>query len=511
LRTTVWSRGTDAARDERYSWALTPLVPSAAIHYWAARVVALVRPVGLFATASYRRLASGGAAAVMMLAGLAESTWLRPIRRNPAPPAAKPGLPSDGNPSAAAPLSSQSQVPPPKVTVTPAGVRVVDKRRAAIRPPAAAEPGGAVTASEGPAQPRPAGQARQQSLWHRAVIKVSEVVWFPMLGKLIRAGRRTPPPVASDVVVGRYAWRRRACRQLLRDKPGRAEDLSELVDLAADETAGDWRTPVNWWVKRHARPADLATFIQAELVRPGPAALVDRRLILLLRLVGYAAAALPDEDARAAVRTALVYARKQVDPYAANGLTLVSRSVVTVMLEQRPELDKIITSTLELQAGISQMPPDQPLPVEARLLAIATRNRAPDFGAELSRAAVKGRFGRAQMDAAARLADAPLARPPRLREAERIRAPLAVVTVAMSRVLPWLTPVVIAVGVGTVTHLLRWKPAHTMISLGDSIALLALLAAVNVFTVQLSASRLPGVIARSAASPGSYSSATRRH
>ncbi len=201
------------------------------------------------------------------------------------------------------------------------------------------------------------------------------------------------------------------------------------------------------------------------------------------------------------IRTALACTRKQVDPYAANGLTLVSRSVVTVLLEQRPELDEIVTRTLELQAGGSQMPPDQPLPLEARLLAIATRDRAPDFGAALSRAAVKAGFGPAQMEAAARLADAPLARPPRLREAEQILAPLAAVMFVMGRGLPWLTPMVVAAGVGTATHLARWAPAHTVISLGDSIALLALLAAVNVFTVQLSASRLPGVIARSAGQP----------
>ncbi len=157
------------------------------------------------------------------------------------------------------------------------------------------------------------------------------------------------------------------------------------------------------------------------------------------------------------------------------------------------------------------MPPNQPLPVEARLLAIATRERAPDFGAALCRAAVKAGFGPAQMEAAARLADAPLARPPRLREAERFAPPWAAVKFAIGRGLPWLAPVVIAASVGAVTHHFRWAPAHAMISLGDSIALLALLGVVNVFTVQLSASRLPGVIARSAGQPwqlfSSYSAA----
>jgi hypothetical protein len=88
------------------------------------------------------------------------------------------------------------------------------------------------------------------------------------LRKLIRVGRRTPLPVASDAKVGRYAWRRTACRQLLRDKPSRAEHLSELIDLAADDTAGDWRSPVVWWAKRHVRPAELASLVQAELAVP---------------------------------------------------------------------------------------------------------------------------------------------------------------------------------------------------------------------------------------------------
>lgn len=502
MRTASRRHGMDATRHQRYSWALSPLTQSAIIRHWAAQIAGRTQHVGRFANSGYRRLAGRVAAFVMIMAALAESPWPRRFRRRTAQIATTPGTGPDENPPAAASPSSQNHPPPgPRVTVTPAGVRVVDKRKPAVRH-AAVESGGTDAAGgERPAPPHTADQPQQQSWWCRTVTKVSDAVWFPMLGSLIRAGRRTPLPVASDVDVGRYASRSAACRYLLRDKPGRPECLSELVDLAADETAGDWRSPVVWWVKRHVRSPDLARFLQDELVRPGHSTLADRRLILLLRLAGNAAAALPDEDARAVIRTALTYARKEVDPYAANGLTLVSRSVVTVLLEQRPELDQIVTTALELQVGESQMPPDQPLPVEARLLAIATRDRAPDFGAALSRAAVKAGFGLAQMEAAARLADAPLARAPRLREAERIAPPLAAVMLVMGRALPWLTPVVVAAGVGAVTHHLRWAPAHATISLGDSIALLAVLAAVNVFTVQLSASRLPGVIARSAGQP----------
>lgn len=118
----------DAVRDERYSWALSPLRPRAVIRYWAARVAAYVQPAGRFISASYRRLAGGVAAIIMMLAPLAESRRLRPSRRTQAQPAMKPDTaPVENPPAAASTLSSQRQAPGAKVTVTPAGVRVVDE------------------------------------------------------------------------------------------------------------------------------------------------------------------------------------------------------------------------------------------------------------------------------------------------------------------------------------------------------------------------------------------------
>jgi hypothetical protein len=317
--------------------------------------------------------------------------------------------------------------------------------------------------------------------------------------------------VVSDADLGCHAWERRACRQLLRGKPGRQEDLSELVGLAADQTAGDWRAPVLWWAKRHVPPADLAGLIQAEFIGPGGEGLAERNLIILMRLTGHAAAALPDRDARAAIRIALAHSRKPVDPYAPSGLTLVARSVVSALLEQRPELDEIVLTSLELQAGVPQTGPAAQLPIEARLFAIAVRNRAPDSGRALSQVAARAGLDPAQLEIAARLADAPLVRPAHLRQAERTLAPLDAAGLIVGRALPWLMPPALAAGAGLAVHMHHWAPAHTTIALGDSIALLAVLAAVNVFTVQLSASRLPGVLARPAGQPWelffSYSSA----
>jgi len=102
-----------------------------------------------------------------------------------------------------------------------------------------------------------------------------------------------------------------------------------------------------------------------------------------------------------------------------------------------------------------------------------------------------------------RLADRPLSRPPVIRGHERTRAPIATFALWVGRVLPWLAPPAICAlalaGVGATAA--GWGKAPTDVSLAEGLAALALLATVNVFTVQLWASRLPGVVARSAAQP----------
>src|ERR1035441_1027777 len=123
----------EAVRDQRYSWALSPLTPRAVLGYWTARVAVHVQWAGRFGRTSYRRLAYGVAVTMMMLAPLEGSRRLRPSRRTQAQPAMKPDTASAGNtPAAASPPSSQSQALVAKVTATPAGVRAVDKRRTAV-------------------------------------------------------------------------------------------------------------------------------------------------------------------------------------------------------------------------------------------------------------------------------------------------------------------------------------------------------------------------------------------
>ena len=499
--------GTSEARDQRYAAALATLTLSAARRYWAARVAPPIQRGVRVGTDSLRLVARMAASAVMMLADLAGSRSAERIRRpssgDPAEPRTAPDV------SAASPSSGHGTVPPENVTVTPSGARVVDRRRAGLHSTAKRASG--ESPDTVPVRRHAEETIQDASHCSEAAVRASGKLRYLVLGRLIRAGRRTPLPVVSDADLGCHAWERRACRQLLRGKPGRQEDLSELVGLAADQTAGDWRAPVLWWAKRHVPPADLAGLIQAEFTGPGGEGLAERNLIILMRLTGHAAAALPDRDARAAIRIALAHSRKPVDPYAPSGLPLVARSVVSALLEQRPELDEIVLTSLELQAGVPQTGPAAQLPIEARLFAIAMRNRAPDSGRALSRAAAKAGLDTAQLETAARLADAPLVRPAHLRQAERTLAPLDAAGLIVGRALPWLMPAALAVGAGLAVHMHHWAPAHTTIALGDSIALLAVLAAVNVFTVQLSASRLPGVLARPAGQPWelffSYSSA----
>jgi hypothetical protein len=100
----------------------------------------------------------------------------------------------------------------------------------------------------------------------------------------------------------------------------------------------------------------------------------------------------------------------------------------------------------------------------------------------LARAPASARFGPEQLQPPRAFADAPIARPARIRRAPRAWGPTQS-------------------AVSAAAYPLRWAPAPATVSLGERIALLTLLAAAHVFTVQLSASRLPGVIARSAGHP----------
>jgi hypothetical protein len=495
------------ARDQRYASALAPLTPLAASRYWAARVGVPILQGIRVGSVGLRMLARLISSLLMMLADLAGARSQRRIRR------LSPDDPVEPRTAFAAPAVSSSRrdsavLSAENVTVTPSGVRIVDKRRArhTATTPISSESPAAIPVPHHTEETTQDGGPGSRS----AVEASSGKLRYVVLGRLVMVGRRTPLPVVSPADLGRHVWKRKACRQLLRGKPGRQEDLSELIGLAADR-AEDWRAPVLWWAKQHVPSADLARLVHAEFIDPKPDGLDERKLIILMRLTGLVAAALPDRDAQAAIRIALTHSRKPVDPYASSGLTLVARSLVSELLKKRPELDEIVLSGLELQVGVRQTYQSPQLPVEARLFAIAMRNRTPGLGKPLSQVAARAGLEPAQLEIAARLADAPLVRPAPLRRAERTLAPLDATGFVMGRTLPWLTPPALTAGVALAVHAHHWAPAHTAIALGDSIALLSVLAAVNVFTVQLSASRLPGVLARPAGQPWelffSYSSA----
>ena len=165
------------------------------------------------------------------------------------------------------PLSGHGTAPPENVTVTPSGARVVDRRRAALH--SAAKRASGESPDTVPVRRHAEEKRSRMPAIARGCRQGIRQVRYPCLAGSSGpdAGRRflwCPMPI-SGATPG-SAGPAAGC---LRGKPGRQEDLSELVGLAADQTAGDWRAPVLWWAKRHVPPADLAGLIQAEFTVPG--------------------------------------------------------------------------------------------------------------------------------------------------------------------------------------------------------------------------------------------------
>ncbi|HEX3956622.1 MAG TPA: hypothetical protein VHZ03_08315, partial [Trebonia sp.] len=198
----------------------------------------------------------------MMLASLVHAVRLRRTRRVPGRPAGEPAAPASTPP----PGSLATQAPPAETTETASGMRITDKRSAAAR-----------AAAAGPTQSTAAAESPARQLWAAGLPLAAATLCFTVLGLLIQAGRRTPLPGAPATEAGRCAWRRAACRQVLRDRPARPGNLAELIALAADGGAGDWREPVLWWAKRRVSPAQLTSFVQAELVATPRSAITGRR------------------------------------------------------------------------------------------------------------------------------------------------------------------------------------------------------------------------------------------
>jgi hypothetical protein len=184
------------------------------------------------------------------------------------------------------------------------------------------------------------------------------------------------------------------------------------------------------------------------------------------------------------------------DPYNPIPLAQQSREAAVELLIQRSELDS------EIAAAMSKAVEPR-LPVAAELLAAALRRRPPDGGRALTEIILAWRPNRAATLAFAAAADgtvaqiaAPEVAPYWVAAAGRRAYRMARTATAL------LVGPVMGAAVAWYTDTHHWGAAPASPSLADAVAALAVVATINVFTVQLSAQRLPGAIARVAGRPG---------
>ncbi|MCW2689594.1 MAG: hypothetical protein JWR37_4484, partial [Mycobacterium sp.] len=99
------------------------------------------------------------------------------------------------------------------------------------------------------------------------------------------------------------------------------------------------------------------------------------------------------------------------------------------------------------------------------------------------------------------MADATVAQEPAIWQPGQDSILASHVAFAMRRLSPWVAPFALSIlGAALIDHYHRGT-APAILGLADALACLAILATVHVFTVQMSASRLPGVLSRTAGQP----------
>jgi len=315
------------------------------------------------------------------------------------------------------------------------------------------------------------------------------------------SGKPSVPGRTGWVELGRQVRSDRVRRAVVLSRRLPPAALPAVFDLVADEDAGNWRIPVALWAPRCISTTDRVDLVRSTLLSGGTGDVPPRKLKTMLRIAATTAAVLPQQDARALLGRALAIARDPINPYSESGPVLNARDLVVTLLAERPELDDTIHVSLRLQVGVGAPAPDGLLPLELRLLALAIRERSPDRGHALVTAGIAAGMPLADLERAGSLADQPILRPPVIHSVARGRSLARVAAWAGAFLLPWLWPPLLAVVIAAVAESQSWHAAPRTWSLSDVVVALALLATVNVFTVQLSAQRLPGVVARSAGQP----------
>jgi len=354
-----------------------------------------------------------------------------------------------------------------------------------------------VTATDRPADPPAAGPTG------RGFRPNAGAGWAALIGMLLAiSGKASVPGRIGWIDLGQQVRLDMVRRAVVLGRRLPPAALPAVLDLAADEDCGDWRVPVALWASRCVSTTDRISLIKSTFFGgSGNCAVVGRKLNVVLRIAATTAAALPEQEARALLGRALAIARSPIDPYGESGSVRNARGLVVNLLAERPELDDNIHMTLRLQAGVGVPAPGGLLPLELRLLALAVRERSPDSGRALVTAGVAAGVSLADLERVGFLADQPILRPAVVHSADRGKLTARAAAWFRAFMLPWLWPPLLALVVAAGAEGHAWPAVPKTWSLSDGVVALALLATVNVFTVQLSAQRLPGVVARSAGQP----------
>lgn len=372
--------------------------------------------------------------------------------------------------------SSAQDETPTGTYVTAAGLIVHDRRRHETSP---AERSAAIGA---PANAADSARRRAQR-------------W----GRLLKPLACVPLRSVDSARFGELFLASSAFRAVTADYRPNDVSLTSIAGAAA-ELGGDFRTPAHQWILRHATKAEIGRLVTEGLVG-NRAGATDRFDSVLIALVPAAASDLPDDEAKNVLSFLLNIVRTPVDPYESNAREIPARDAVVAMLRLRQELVAYVLDSLTLQSPLEGTTA-QSTPIEAQLVAIAVRARERGGLKVLVDTAKASGAGAEELNALASLADGTIkVRPP---DPEAIRPAFG----SLVRCLRIVLPIVIPPGLCMTTLLLWNKHPHptlnghqihfalAAIGAAEAIAAIAVLATVHVFAVQLSASRLPGAMAR---------------
>ena len=315
-----------------------------------------------------------------------------------------------------------------------------------------------------------------------------------LIGRLARRGTELPlTDGVTNAALGSCLVSHNVARRLLLT-PQATLQVRDVYALTTDHAVG---VAAMAWIRQQRSSADLAHLVFHDLVEE-PLAAGRERLISALTVLSAATAALTERQARAVLRAVTVRARQPVDPYADDAIAVAARSAFIHLVAARPELDEAV-----IEFGHRAEVGESVAGAIASLFAAAIRRRGPD-GGRAAGAAVKGwsLTGDEAVEFLRSADNLVAATSVRLREQHQH---------VWARRLPHLaTRALVAAGgpltgalVGAWAYHNSWQRPVGHLGADEAIGALALLATVNVFTVQLSATRLPGPVARVAAQPRS--------